>query len=379
MKKTIGLASLLTLMCLLIPAVVWADAVVSIEPGEVQSPVAGETLEFDLVITGAENVSGFQASVAYDTTALNYVSAVEGDFLKSVGSTFWNPPKVEDGKVTLVSLLIGAGVSGDGTLATASFEVVSAKESTLELTGVQISDPDGNEIPAETEDAIVTVEVEREPVITEHEADSKVLTLEGVYPTDNEHGHCYIAIWTGEFAISEGMFLEYQIAMSPANTTTQASIDLHASDGTTLRDSGSVDQNGLNAHPATDLSGYTGNFDDTAEGDWYHRKISLDALTGKTIDYIVFAMDSSEHSAGLFRAYADNVQISDDEGRLLDVYIDEEVIQSSGTAEVSSACTEGSCGGVVGVEDYKVYVSVGDVAVEPAGKLSTTWGTIKSK
>lgn len=374
MKKITGLASLLV-MCLLIPAFVWADATVSLVPAEIQSPEVGAAFNVDVEITGVESLFGYTLKITFDPTAVSFSSAKNSDFLP--GAFAMDPIEKENSVEYNVTMLGGNAVDGDGVLATFEFEVVEVKESTLEL-DVTLSDDMAEEILATTEDTQITVEqVQREPVISEHESGSKVLTLEGVYPTANEHGHCYIAVWTGEFAVEEGMFLEYQIAMTPFNTTAQASIDLHATDGTTLRDSGAEDQNGLSAHPATDLSDNTGNFDETAEGDWYHRKSSLDALAGKTIDQVVFAMDSSEHEAGLFRAYADNVQITDGEFRLLDVYIDEDVIQSSGEAQVTEASADG--GGVVGVEDYKVYISTGDVAVEPAGKLSTTWGKMKSQ
>lgn len=373
MKKITGLA--LLVMCLLIPTFVWAQATVSIVPAEIQSPEVGETFNVDVKITGVEGLFGYTLEIVFDSTTVSFSSAENSDFLPDA---FVMEPIVEENSVEYnITMLGGNSVDGDGVLATFEFEVLEVKESTLEL-DVTLSNDMAEEIPATTEDAQIIVEqVQQEPVITEHEAGSKVLVLEGVYPTANEHGHCYIAIWNDEFAIEEGMFLEYQIAMAPFNTTAQASIDMHATDGTTLRDSEAQDQNALSAHPATDLSDYTGNFDDTAEGDWYHRKIELAALAGKTVDQVLFAMDSDKHEAGLFRAYADNVQITDGEFRLLDVYIDGDVIQSTGEAQVTEASAEG--GGVAEVEDYKVYISTGDVAVEPAGKLSTTWGEIKSK
>jgi len=372
MKKVIWLASLLSVMCLLVPSIVQADAVVSIVPAEIQSPAAGETITLDVEITGVEGLFGYTLKTTFDPTALSFVSVEKSDFLPGA---FALDPIITDNSVEYnVTMLAGNPVDGDGVLATFEFEILEAKESTIGLEAT-LSDKTANAIPATIEGAEIIVEAAKEPVITEHEKGSKILTLEGVYPTANEHGHCYIPIWTGEFAIEEGMFLEYQIAMFSGNTTSQASIDMHAVDGTTLRDSGSEDQNGLSAHPNTDLSEYTGNFDDTADGDWYHRKISLDALAGKAIDQVVFAMDSNEHEAGLFRAYADNVQITDGEFRLLDVYIDGDIIQSTGQQEVTEASADG--GGVVAVEGYKVYVSQGDVAVHPADKLSTTWGKIK--
>lgn len=374
MKKIVGLATLLSVMCLLIPAFVWADAVVSIDPAEIQSPAAGETITVEVKVAGVEGLFGYTLTITFDPTAVSFVSAEKSDFLP--GAFALDPITTDNSVEYNVTKMGGDPVDGDGLLSTFEFEVMEAKNSTLEL-DVTLSNASAEEIPVTIEGTKITGG-EVLPVITEHGAGSNVLTLEGTYPT-TDGGYCYIAIWTGEFVVEEGMFLEYQIAMSPANSTMQASIDMHTADGATLRDSGSVDQNELNAHPGTDLSDYTGNFDNTADGDWYHRKIALDNLAGKTVDYIVFATDSPQHEAGSFRAYADNVQITDGENRLLDVYIDEDLIQSTGEAEATEACTDGSCGGEKNVENFKVYVTTGDVAVQPAGKLSTTWGNIKSQ
>jgi len=216
---------------------------------------------------------------------------------------------------------------------------------------------------------VSSVEVEEPPgppVVKEHEAGSLILALEASFDEADVHGHAYVDIWAGEFVIEEGMFLEYQTAMFSGNPTFNTSIDLHTSDGGNLRDSGSVDQNGLNAHPAADLSGH-------ARDQWYHRQISLDALVGKTVDGATIAVDSGEHFAGLFRSYADNIQITDGTYALLIIYAGGDTVPITG--EPTSDGT--SFTGVAGMSGHLASI-LGETPVEPAGKLLGTWGSIKN-
>lgn len=204
------------------------------------------------------------------------------------------------------------------------------------------------------------------PVVREHNDDSLILALEASFNEANVHGHAYVDIWAGEIVIEAGMFLEYQIAMFSGNPTFNSSVDLHTSDGGNLRDSGSVDQNGVSAHPGAELSGH-------ARDQWYHRQISLDALVGKTVDGATLAVDSNEHFAGLFRSYADNIQITDGTYALLTIYAGENAIPLNG----ESTSDRADFTGVAGMSGHMVSI-VGETPVEPAGKLISTWGSIKN-
>ena len=57
------------------------NAVVRIAPVSVPSPAIGRQLTLSLKIADGENVAGYQATVAFDTTALRYVQSANGDFL----------------------------------------------------------------------------------------------------------------------------------------------------------------------------------------------------------------------------------------------------------------------------------------------------------
>ena len=121
-----------------------ANTVVSITPSPVVSPAVGERLVVNLRIADGNNVAGYQATVQFDATALRYVGSASGDYLPF--GTFFVPPKagmVRKNSVTLRSIALTGESQGDGILATLTFEVLTAKASTLTLTNVILSNRKG--------------------------------------------------------------------------------------------------------------------------------------------------------------------------------------------------------------------------------------------
>ena len=55
-----------------------SNTIISLSPSSVASPNIGEQLTFSLNITEGANVSRYQATVAFDTTALSYVQSDNG-------------------------------------------------------------------------------------------------------------------------------------------------------------------------------------------------------------------------------------------------------------------------------------------------------------
>ena len=129
------------------------DAIVSISPSSVASPAVGQQLELSLNITGGEAVAGYQATVQFDTTALGYVSSTNGDYLLDVA--FFVPP-VDGNSVTLNAASLAGESSGDGTLATLTFEVVSVKASTLTLSEVLLVNSAGESFRPQVEEGQIT-------------------------------------------------------------------------------------------------------------------------------------------------------------------------------------------------------------------------------
>ncbi len=158
-NRKIFLSLLAVVMCLGFTAMSYGQAVVSVDPAEVESPAAGEQLMVKINIAGGAGVGGYQATVNFDATALSYVSAANGDYLQGdpTAGTLFPVIKPADGSVTVGATNIGVPASdGDGTLAIITFEVVEAKASTISLTGVVVSDASGTSLEATTADGMVT-------------------------------------------------------------------------------------------------------------------------------------------------------------------------------------------------------------------------------
>ena len=136
------------------PEIFTTDAVVSISPSPVASPVIGEQLTLNLNITAGKAVAGYQVTVQFDPTALRYVESNNGDYLPA--GAFFVPPVINGNRVKLASTVLTGISNGDGTLATLTFEVVAAKASTLTLTDVLLADSDGDTVSPQVESGQVT-------------------------------------------------------------------------------------------------------------------------------------------------------------------------------------------------------------------------------
>ena len=121
------------------------NAIVSFSPSPVQSPSIGEQLILELNIANGTTVAGYQATMQFDTSALRYVESASGDYLSS--NAFFVPPVVSGNKVTLGVTSLGEVSSGNGTLATLTFEVLDVKASPLVLSDVILTDSDGEHLP----------------------------------------------------------------------------------------------------------------------------------------------------------------------------------------------------------------------------------------
>ncbi|WP_158629988.1 glycosyl hydrolase family 28-related protein [Cohnella sp. AR92] len=98
--------------------------------------------------------------------------------------------------------------------------------------------------------------------------------------------------------------LSYYIYPSNLNSTYVA-IDLLFTDGTTLRDSGVLDSNGIQLHPAQQGAG--GKLE---IGKWNQVSARIgEALSGKVIDQILIAYDQGGRT-GVFRGFVDDLSIS---------------------------------------------------------------------
>ena len=137
----------------------------SISPSPVQSPASGEQLVLNLNITDGEDVAGYQATVAFDTTALRYISSSNADYLPT--GAFVVPTLVNGNQVTVAATSLTGGSQGDGTLATLTFEVIDVKSSVLTLFGVELTDTDADFLSVRSENGeVVTSEAPTEAVMS---------------------------------------------------------------------------------------------------------------------------------------------------------------------------------------------------------------------
>ena len=117
---------------------------IGITPNPVVSPAIGEEFSINISITKGETLGGYQLTLGFDPTALRFVSSTNGDYLTE--GSYFVQPIVKDNSVTLGATNYADVSSGDGILATITYEVVDVKESTLTLSGVILTDSDGNRL-----------------------------------------------------------------------------------------------------------------------------------------------------------------------------------------------------------------------------------------
>ena len=155
-NRKIFFSLLAVVMCLGFTAMSYGQAVVSVDPAEVESPAVGEELMVNINIAGGAGVAGYQVTVNFDPTALSYVSGGNADYLPA--GAFAVPATTTDSSVTIAGTsLTGPAPDGDGTLATVTFTVVEAKPSTISLTAITLADAAANALDVTTADGMVTV------------------------------------------------------------------------------------------------------------------------------------------------------------------------------------------------------------------------------
>ena len=142
-----------------VTAIQKSNATVSIAPASVVSPDVGGQLTFSLDIEGGENVAGYQATVSFDYSALDYVRSANGNYLPA--DAFFADPSFQYGGgergVTLAANTLAGAANGDGTLATMTFKVRDFRPSTVTLSKVYLVDTDGTRWEATTQNGTVII------------------------------------------------------------------------------------------------------------------------------------------------------------------------------------------------------------------------------
>ena len=129
--------------------------VVFVEPTQITSPAAGQQLQVRINIKEGADVLAYEVKVGFDPTALRYVSIANADYLPA--GAFAAPPQVTANSVYLAATSVaGAAAAARGTLATVTFEVVSAKASTITINDVLLSDSNVPALALKTVNGTVT-------------------------------------------------------------------------------------------------------------------------------------------------------------------------------------------------------------------------------
>ena len=122
----------------------------------ITSPATGQQLTVNINVKGAADVTAYEVTVGFDPTALRYVNIASVDYLPT--GAFAAPPQINADSVYLAAASVsGPTAAASGTLATVTFEVVSAKASTITLNDVLLSDSNVTPLALKTANGKVQV------------------------------------------------------------------------------------------------------------------------------------------------------------------------------------------------------------------------------
>ena len=108
-----------------------------ITPNTVQSPPIGQQLTFNINITNANNVNGYQFTINYDASALRYISKSEIDSNNTI------PLEIAENTITLAGNATQGKNITDGTIVSAIFEVLRRTDVILEIANAHLTHNDG--------------------------------------------------------------------------------------------------------------------------------------------------------------------------------------------------------------------------------------------
>jgi hypothetical protein len=125
---------------------------VFLDPQTIYGTVIGQEFNVSIMIRNANSIYSWEAGLAFNATLLNCTGLFEGEFLKSVGGTYWVKGTVNNTlemvRPPCFCTLLGDKVaSGDGQLAYATFKVEALGVSDIHLSDVEVFDYNLHVIP----------------------------------------------------------------------------------------------------------------------------------------------------------------------------------------------------------------------------------------
>ena len=165
MNKQFFCFTLSLLVCLLVASMAAAQVEISVVPSAT-NPAVGYQIEVSINIAGGSNVAGYDFRLTFDSTALEFISIENADYLP--GQAFstaqgFQPdgiyvPDLQagDGSARFAAVTMTGTAEGDGTLAVAKFKVLAETETTIGLEDVVIGNRTAQEIEVMVIGATIT-------------------------------------------------------------------------------------------------------------------------------------------------------------------------------------------------------------------------------
>jgi hypothetical protein len=127
----------------------WAAPILSVNTGPAVQ--VGTTVTYNIEIADIADLFGYEFSINYDANYLRALSAAEGGFLATAGSTYGDVGTIDQASGTIsyfFNSLIGfvPGASGSGLLATISFETIGVGTSAVSIVDTLFLNSDLNDI-----------------------------------------------------------------------------------------------------------------------------------------------------------------------------------------------------------------------------------------
>ena len=137
MNKQLFSFALFLLVCLSVPSTVAAQVEISAVPST-NTPPVGYQIEVSINIAGGSNVGGYEFTLTFSATELEFISIENSDYLP--GDPFVPEIAPGDGSVRFAAVALTGTGEGNGTLAIAKFKVLAEAETMIGLEDVVIGD-----------------------------------------------------------------------------------------------------------------------------------------------------------------------------------------------------------------------------------------------
>ena len=135
MNKQLFYFTLFLLVCLSLPSIASAQVEIS-AVSSVDNPAVGDQIEVSINIAGASNVAGYDFTLTFDPTKLEFIGIENADFLPA--GAFALSPTVGNGSVQYAAAAATGTDERDGTLAIATFRVLTETETTVQFGEIEI-------------------------------------------------------------------------------------------------------------------------------------------------------------------------------------------------------------------------------------------------